>query len=281
MKKILLSTFLMASITGANASADTTTTIVTTTTTSNAPVYKAPQKRKRQPTKQTQNVQYVYNQATNIPEFAVSGNSIGYSKHVRSEESLPSRWTLNLLEISSFTQLHGSSDSSDSRSTNMGFGPGGALSADYRFSPLVSAEFGAGYVSESVQDPFIGATTITLTTNWIQVPLLFKLWPTDFFAIGLGGYLGFGVGDVSGEVSANDGSGSLSGSTSHETVGMKTLDYGLLADMGFHIPVTQTLRLSIQGRYEYGLANLTKNTDNNQSMELRSIEGIVGLGILL
>lgn len=144
---------------------------------------------------------------------------------------------------------------------NMGLGP-------LSFQPeILYARMGMKY-------SFEGAT-IEYQTNYIQVPLLLKVSVIPagpirpvVYAGGYGSYL----------LSAKGVMTSEEGSDSGDLDDMyQKYDYGLVGGAGveFKLP---GVKLSLEGRYNLGLANVMKDAEPGTSLKNRSIMVLMGVG---
>jgi hypothetical protein len=144
---------------------------------------------------------------------------------------------------------------------NMGLGP-------LSFQPeILYARMGMKY-------SFEGAT-IEYQTNYIQVPLLLKVSVIPagpirpvVYAGGYGSYL----------LSAKGVMTSEEGSDSGDLDDMyQKYDYGLVGGAGveFKLP---GVKLSLEGRYNLGLANVLKEAEGDVSLKNRSIMVLMGVG---
>lgn len=144
---------------------------------------------------------------------------------------------------------------------NMGLGP-------LSFQPeILYARMGMKY-------SFEGAT-IEYQTNYIQVPLLLKVSVIPagpirpvVYAGGYGSYL----------LSAKGVMTSEEGSDSGDLDEMyKKFDYGLVGGAGIEFKLPG-VKLSLEGRYNLGLANVLKEAEGDVSLKNRSIMVLMGVG---
>lgn len=106
----------------------------------------------------------------------------------------------------------------------------------------------------------------TTTTSSIYVPaqLNFGMGPIMLTA---GGYYAMGIGNVSIKSTIN-GVGSTSSRTYAEA-GLSSSDYGIVAGLGVKLG-----KLSIEGRYNFGLANLSKT--DGVTANTRAVDVLLG-----
>lgn len=144
---------------------------------------------------------------------------------------------------------------------NMGLGP-------LSFQPEVL------YARMGMKYSFEGAT-IEYQTDYIQVPLLFKVSVIPagpirpvVYAGGYGSYLLNAKGVMTSE------EGSDSGDLDEM---YQKYDYGLVGGAGveFKLP---GIKLSLEGRYNLGLANVLKEAEAGESLKNRSIMVLLGVG---
>ena len=153
--------------------------------------------------------------------------------------------TWRIYGVGNYSQFKAEVDGTASRfSTNRKLGFGGGIGVEAMLGKMVSLEAGGAFIQRKSE---IAGTTTTF--NFIEVPVLFRLWFGNIVNVGLGGYVGMGIGDIS------QSAGGVSGTTTYALAGLKTLDYGALGSVGFDIPMGSSAGIFVEGRYAYGLAN--------------------------
>jgi hypothetical protein len=130
------------------------------------------------------------------------------------------------------------------------------------------------YVRMGMKYSFEGAT-IEYRTDYVQVPLLLKvsvipagpIRPVVYVG-GYGSYLLNAKGVMTSE----------EGSDSGDLADMyQKYDYGLVGGAGLEFKLPG-LKLSVEGRYNLGLANVLKEADPGSSLKNRSMMALVGIG---
>ena len=145
----------------------------------------------------------------------------------------------------------------------LGMGAGALMNA--HFSPHLGAEVGALYVTRKFDSTasftVSGVPTSTVTTNtlhYVEIPFALRFWLSPHFSIGAGGYYASGLG-----------------SRDFTNAGMKKSDYGALGSAQIRLPLGSTMGLLVDGRYEYGLANVDTSGFGNQ--KYRTLQVMAGV----
>ncbi|RZA03489.1 MAG: hypothetical protein EOP11_16050 [Proteobacteria bacterium] len=128
-------------------------------------------------------------------------------------------------------------------------GIGGGLLLESRSSPNFGVEVGGLYHARKF-------SAGNYTTNAIQVPLLLRFYLSNYISLGLGGFFEYGVGDA------------YNGSDVNKT------NYGAMGSLGIYIPVGATTKFVIDGRYGYGLKDIS---DGPFDIKTRDIQILAGL----
>lgn len=152
-------------------------------------------------------------------------------------------------------------------SSKTGFG-GGAL-LEFSAAPMLGIELGALYVLKKYGD----SVGTELTYPYFQVPLVFRLHLGRYVSVGAGGYYAMGVGDVKSKLSGS----TVELSSSYDAAGFKKSDYGVTGSFALHLPLGMMTSLLIDGRYNYGLANVLKTAPANTNYKWREMQGLIGL----
>lgn len=145
--------------------------------------------------------------------------------------------------------------------------------ADFGFGPL-SIQPEILYVrmgAKAEYDPIV----IKYLLDYVQVPVLIKLRVVQagpvrpvLCAGGYGSWMIKGQGlTISGELTGKE----------DITDVLNRFDYGLVGGAGveFKLP---GIRLSVEGRYNFGLANVLKNAEEGNAMKNRALMALVGIG---
>ncbi len=147
------------------------------------------------------------------------------------------------------------------------------VSADLGFGPLsiqpeiLYARMGAKAQVESVEIKYL--------LDYIQVPVLLKLRVVQAGpvrpVICAGGY---GSWMIKGQGSSTNG---VDSESEDITEYMNRFDYGFVGGAGveFKLP---GVRLSVEGRYNFGLANVLKDPENGSVLKNRTLMALIGVG---
>lgn len=145
----------------------------------------------------------------------------------------------------------------------LGMGAGALMNA--HFSPRLGAEIGALYVTRKFDSTAsftaLGAPSSTVTANtlhYVEIPVALRFWLSPRFSIGVGGYYASGLG-----------------SSDFTAASTKKSDYGALGSAQLRLPLGGSTALLLDGRYEYGLANVDTSGYGNQ--KYRTVQGMAGL----
>jgi hypothetical protein len=155
------------------------------------------------------------------------------------------------------------SDSTDSYGSKIGYG--GGILFDHGLAPWTSLEIGALYVGRKADDTTTG---IVASSHAIQVPVLIRWWMVPMFSIAGGGYYARGIGNIDN----TDGSGASS-TVSYADDGYKMNDYGLTGSVALRLPLSTSMRLYVDGRYNYGLANISSVSDTVKNRDIQVLVG--------
>jgi hypothetical protein len=180
--------------------------------------------------------------------------------------------TLNLVGVGDLTKASNSYNN-DSYGSKVGFGGGAIL--DFHLMERTSFEVGGLYINRKVDDTTVGTIT---SSHAIQVPVLLRFYLHPMFSIGIGGYWAHGVGNINNE----DSNGNITSTVSYAANDTKTDDEGLVGSVAVRFPLTQTMRLLIDARYNYGLTNVyTDPSGVGATSKNRDIQALVGLQFAL
>jgi hypothetical protein len=162
------------------------------------------------------------------------------------------------------------SPSQGSLSSKIGYGAGMLIGLPLTYH--LSFEFGGLYVTRKFDQTDL---TISSEEHAIQVPALFRLRFNRFISFGVGGYYAQNVGDIT---STSDVTG-VPSTNSPASSGYKASDYGLMASVAFHIPLSYTCDLLLDGRYAYGLDNEVSDAAlaGSNSVKSRDAQAVIGL----
>lgn len=124
------------------------------------------------------------------------------------------------------------------------WGLGGTL--EWGPTRWLGLELGFLYTNRVVGGPLGSQSGFT----YGQVPFFIRFWPWRFVNIGLGGYLGYGLGNVTSTVAGTTGQLSYTG------LGYTRWDWGAAGVLGFQVPLLKLWYVFIDGRMLYGFQNL-------------------------
>jgi hypothetical protein len=180
--------------------------------------------------------------------------------------------TLSLVGVGDVSKASDNYDT-DSYGSKVGFGGGAIL--DFHLMERTSFEVGGLYINRKLDDTTTGVIT---STHAIQVPVLLRFYLHPMISIGVGGYWAHGVGSVNTE----DSSGNVLSTGSYADNDTKVNDYGLVGSVAVRFPLSQTMRLLIDARYNYGLSNVyTDPLAAGDTSKDRDIQALVGLQFAL
>ena len=159
-------------------------------------------------------------------------------------------------------------------------GMGGGLLFEFPLGRTVGLELGGLYYQKKfdvkgADAAGVSTLDVTFKYNTIQVPLLLKFWLSRGVVLGLGGYAASGTGKVK---TTDNLTGEAAESTFAEA-GQYNLDYGLLGNVAFAIPLSGKASLLIDGRYMLGMANqyIRDPGEVTGTLKTTDIQGLVGL----
>jgi hypothetical protein len=142
-------------------------------------------------------------------------------------------------------------DSGGGTSGDRALGIGGGLLLETRSSPNFGIEVGGLYHARK-----FGTGNVNYTLNAVQVPLLFRLYLSNYISLGLGGFFEYGVGDA------------YAGNNVNKT------NYGAMGSLGIYIPVGATTKFIIDGRYGYGLKDISDGPFNIKTRDIQILAGL-------
>ncbi len=152
-------------------------------------------------------------------------------------------------------------------SSGMGFG----ISHESNFLGVVGLEIDALYIQNKFDINIVGVSTNTYIQNALQIPVIARFYLLPIFDIGVGAYYEIGMPGVN--VNGVD--------HTYGDENMKNRDYGLVGSLRMRFHIAPRLRLVIDGRYNYGLNELTADTSTNVSIKNRNIQALAGVSFAL
>jgi hypothetical protein len=177
--------------------------------------------------------------------------------------------TFSLVGVGDFNKQSWSNTGFDSDSQGSKLGLGGGFLYDMGVASWTSLEIGGLYINRQVDDTTLGTIT---STHAIQVPVLLRWWLHPMFSIAGGAYYARGIGNVSNE----DSSGNVQSTSSFAASGLLANDFGLTGSVALRLPITMSMRLLIDGRYNYGLSNVSTNSSGSETIKNRDEQILIG-----
>lgn len=129
---------------------------------------------------------------------------------------------------------------STSSASGNAFGLGATVGMDW--VPFLSLETGALFLTHVYSPGGVSASTVS--SNYLDIPLLLRLSPINFFSLNAGPYYGFAMSSTGSSVSN---------------------DYGLLMGLSLRVPLLPLLKARADAMYEYGLANISPVASSTQN----------------
>jgi hypothetical protein len=144
----------------------------------------------------------------------------------------------------------------------------------FTLAPPFRLEVGGLYVRSKV-DYTAASSPYTEQFNGVQIPVLIRFGFNRFISFGVGGYYTHFIGQYT---DTNDAT-SLSSSGNYSDNGLSSGEFGLVGSLAIHVPITYTVDLTVDGRYNYGLTNIVSNSAlaGENSEKLRDVQALVGL----
>ncbi len=115
----------------------------------------------------------------------------------------------------------------------------------------------------------------TVTQNMIQVPLVLRVHFGDLLSIAGGVYYGMYVGNVS--YNNAIGGVSVASSSSYSSANLSKTDYGFATSAGINLPITTSLKIGIEARYNMGMKNNNTTPSSTQTMRFKELTAMAGL----
>ncbi len=159
--------------------------------------------------------------------------------------------------------------SSSTGTSKLAFG-GGAL-LGFSMVPTVELEIGALYMGRHFTAA-VPTGSEEDTYYSFEVPVIVRLIGLRYLTVGAGAYYAVPQGQDSYNLSPTSGSAS-SGSTT-ATSNFKN-DLGAVASVGIKFPIGVASNFLIDGRYYYGLTNMSQNS--NETLKARDLQILAGI----
>lgn len=153
-------------------------------------------------------------------------------------------------------------------------GIAGGVYAAFPFSAnLFAFETGLTYLTSKYT---LALSTSKVETTRLQIPLLLRVIKLPIVSFGVGAYYEMGLG----KVKLTDTTTGASTNQSYKDTGIKSGDYGILADLRFRIPVGPKFGIVLDGRYNYGLAEMSE-TAPALKVKNSAIQAMGGISIMI
>ena len=127
------------------------------------------------------------------------------------------------------------------------------------------------------------AGEVILTANYLQIPILFRFFPTTTLSFGLGPYVGYGIGSI--DMLHKRSTVSVSTSPTFKEFGIKNLDAGIAASFVSYFPVGKSTSIFVDLRYLAGLLNtanlesVASATDIEPSAKFGAFQVLLGVNL--
>ena len=128
--------------------------------------------------------------------------------------------------------------------------------------PAFGVEVGGSYLTSEGTVTLAGGSSgdASIKYSYLQIPLLMRLNLGRVISVGVGGYYNKHLGKVTTTDVNGTTESSFDTASTGTGVAMKGSSYGLLGSLGFDIPLGASTGLVIDGRYAYGLAEVSMDT---------------------
>jgi hypothetical protein len=126
----------------------------------------------------------------------------------------------------------------------------------------------------------LSSNTVSIKTSWtaLQIPMLVRIHPLPFLAIGVGAAVNMGQGDLSYDQKdpGNLSGGTKTGSESFDAFGQMKNDWVGVASAEIDVPLAPMAHLILRADYQQGLTNVDNSGSFNE--KLNTITYMGGLG---
>jgi hypothetical protein len=158
--------------------------------------------------------------------------------------------------------------------------PSGGVIIGTRFTPSFGFDTTFMYLQRTSTAnqaiaPGVDADT-SLTAKFFQIAPVARFWFNDYLSIGAGGYYAYGLGTIDAQLSSNAfPGGTINQNLSYNDAHATRHDGGLVASAALHMPITEASRFILDGRYTYGLVNMS--TDG--TVKFRDLQGLMAVAL--
>ena len=194
---------------------------------------------------------------------------------------------VTLAQITNQSRLETKSDLDPKSRGNATYWNGG-VSVENNLSSAFTFTTGLFYVKRKFSNIAITNSTLSTTyenqAEYLQVPLVLKLWIFNFFYIGGGGYLAKAVSNIDRTQTTSISSGSLSTSSSlsqqvtFPQAGLRSEEAGAMGVVG--ISLGRRNGIFLEGRYLKTLNNLSTTGDHKVFHDLQYVVGFYNSSVL-
>jgi hypothetical protein len=150
---------------------------------------------------------------------------------------------------------------------------GGGLLMGFESSAITEIQLGALYMNRDYKYPVASGTGEDSYARY-EVPLLLRFTGLPILSVGAGVYYAVPVGTYT--YTQTPLGGTSSSTTSNASDAFKN-DFGAIGSVALKIPFNPWTSLLIDGRYEYGLFNITKTA--GETFKTRDIEALAGFAL--
>lgn len=166
-------------------------------------------------------------------------------------------------------------------------GPGGGISLGIPLASFVDLDLGLSYqksgysLSVSSLNNYGINITVKSTYKWstMEVPIGLRFWIFDFLSLGFGAYYQRFVSDVSIDTTTTtNGSTTTTGKTyKWADVNGYNYNFGLYGCGGINIPIFSEMAIFVDGKYNFGLFNITRDSSRGWVVKLNDFQTLIGL----
>lgn len=112
-----------------------------------------------------------------------------------------------------------------------------------------------------------------LEATYIQLPVVFRVTPFSLLTFGVGGYFGYLLSDSASGTAQVDNGPSIT--VAGVTTGLAKTDYGATGLLRLNLVNLATWKLFVEGRYNYGLADVDKSGGKANARDIQAHVGVM------
>lgn len=116
---------------------------------------------------------------------------------------------------------------------------------------------------------FIIPADNSLTTDYLTIPVLFRLKATPQLSVGIGASYAIRLG----KSSYDNGSGNITNASSNEEL---KANFSLVASASTTIPINSTIGVLVDARFSLGLSDLNSDSSISDSIQVNSLTVLMG-----